>query len=295
MPLLIFTDVDGTLIDFDTYEPGPVRGVLERCRHLGVPVMPVTSKSAVEIIGLRARLDLTDPFAVENGAAIWVPGSSSVAAAAAELGEERGFTVDAPEGFLRVIPGADRADLVAALERIGAGAGFDLHGLQGMDVEEVAERTGLSPVAAASAADREFSEPFLVFRDGRPLDADERVELLPEMRERARREGLTCMLGGRFFHLLGKHTKGTAVRLLIDAWKRSGPGTQMPVSMALGDAHNDTAMFAEVDHPVLVARPDGTHARGIEMPGLELVGGIGPVGWSAAVGARLDALAPAGD
>ncbi len=291
MRLLIFTDVDGTLIDFATYEPGPATGALERCRRLGVPVIPVTSKSAVEIVRLRSRLGLEAPFAVENGAAIWVPVTDPVASAAGSLAGERDIPADTRDGYLRVVSGTPRAELVAGLDDVLSGLGVENRSLSAMTTEEVAERTGLGSAAAAAAADREFSEPFLLLREGRMLTPDERIALFPELEMRARERGLTCLLGGRFFHLLGVHNKGTAVRFLIEAYRRSlAAGEPPPLTMALGDAPNDGDMLAVVDHPVLIARPDGTHASLFRLAGLERVDGIGPAGWAVAVSARLDAL-----
>ena len=44
MDLLIFTDLDGTLLDFESYEPGPATEAVEACLKYGVPVIPCTSK-----------------------------------------------------------------------------------------------------------------------------------------------------------------------------------------------------------------------------------------------------------
>ena len=58
---------------------------------------------------------------------------------------------------------------------------------------------------------------------------------------------------------------------------------------------NDLEMLAAADYPVLVRRPDGSHAEGIDMPGLVRTDGIGPAGWSEAVMARLKELSGPSD
>ena len=65
--------------------------------------------------------------------------------------------------------------------------------------------------------------------------------------------------------------------------------------MALGDAPNDFDLLREVDHPVLVRRPDSSHAPGLEIPRLITTDGIGPAGWYEAVTARLEMAAGSGD
>ncbi len=291
MLLLIFTDVDGTLIDFTTYEPGPALTALRACRAAGVPVIPNTSKSAVEIVRLRARLELVSPFAVENGAAVWIPEADPVAAAAAALAGEEGIAVDTRRGYLRMLPGTARSELVAALDEIAAELDLELRGLSLMNAAEVSACTALPPEAAEAAMLREFSEPFLILRRGRPVPESDRSGRLPRLEAAARRRGLVCLLGGRFFHLLGPHDKGTVTRLIITAYRRLLTGTGLELSsMALGDAPNDLAMLAAVDHPVLVRRHDGTHHPGIALEGLRRVDGIGPAGWAAAVLDRLGVL-----
>ena len=44
-PLLVFTDLDGTLLDHHSYSHAAALPGLERLRGLEVPVIPVTSKT----------------------------------------------------------------------------------------------------------------------------------------------------------------------------------------------------------------------------------------------------------
>ena len=38
---VLFTDLDGTLLDARTYDPGPSVHALDRCRRLGIPVVMI--------------------------------------------------------------------------------------------------------------------------------------------------------------------------------------------------------------------------------------------------------------
>ena len=49
IPLLVFTDLDGTLLDHDSYSFEPARPALARLRSAGVPVIPTTSKTLAEV------------------------------------------------------------------------------------------------------------------------------------------------------------------------------------------------------------------------------------------------------
>ena len=70
---VIYTDLDGTLLDHDNYGLGPAGAVLLEMLARNIPVIPVTSKTHAEVQLLCHTLEMTGPFVVENGAAIWVP------------------------------------------------------------------------------------------------------------------------------------------------------------------------------------------------------------------------------
>ncbi len=322
MQLVIFTDIDGSLLDFRTYEPGPAAEALEACRCADVPVIPCTSKSSVELLALRRRLSLETPFIVENGAAVYFPAGTPVAEAAEQLARSgkwdvgsiemvtgglegiEGWEEGARESFSRLLLGAGRARIVEALEEIAGELRLHVRGISGMTEAEIVERTGLPPAQARAARTREFSEPFVIVEDAKRYGEEDRLALLELLQPTAKERGLTCTLGGRFFHLQGNHTKGTAVGRTIlcyaEAYSRSaGSGTHGEPdrlrTMALGDAYNDAEMLAAVDEPVLIRRADGTYADGIVLPRIVRTTGIGPQGWYEAVMARLDVLSSAGD
>ena len=71
--LLVFTDLDGPLLDHDTYEFGPALVALEALRARRIPLVLVTSKTRAEVMALRERLGHTESFIVENGGASYVP------------------------------------------------------------------------------------------------------------------------------------------------------------------------------------------------------------------------------
>jgi ribonucleotide monophosphatase NagD (HAD superfamily) len=45
---LVFTDLDGTLLDHDTYDWTPARDALDRLTRAGIPVVFTSSKTAAE-------------------------------------------------------------------------------------------------------------------------------------------------------------------------------------------------------------------------------------------------------
>ena len=66
----IVSDVDGTLMDH-SYDLSPARETIKKLQILSIPVILCTSKTAAEVKVIRNELNLTDPYIVENGAAIY--------------------------------------------------------------------------------------------------------------------------------------------------------------------------------------------------------------------------------
>ena len=66
----IVTDLDGTLMD-ENYDISPAKKTLSLLNELDIPVIPCTSKTASEVRYFRKEYDLSDPYIVENGAAVY--------------------------------------------------------------------------------------------------------------------------------------------------------------------------------------------------------------------------------
>jgi mannosyl-3-phosphoglycerate phosphatase len=73
MAAILFTDLDGTLLNGETYDYQAVLPALETLKQKGIPVIPVTSKTRAEVETLIQTVGITDPFVVENGSAIFIP------------------------------------------------------------------------------------------------------------------------------------------------------------------------------------------------------------------------------
>ena len=263
---VIFTDLDGSLLDSATYSYDAAGRALDSIAESRTPLILVSSKTRAEMEPLRSRLGLQDPFIVENGGAVFIP---------------VGYFPFSVEGAVsrsvyQVLElGTPYADLRAALRESGRGLPARLQGFGDMTVEEVAAQTGLSTAEARLAKQREFDEPFLL-TDG--------VLTLEQLRAPLEVRGLRCTRGGRFYHLMGANDKGTASSRLIEAYRRLAKERgRTVVIIGIGDSLNDLPMLQVVDRPVLVQRPDGSHDPEIALPNLTRVHGIGPAGWNRAV------------
>ncbi len=244
MKLIIFTDLDGTLLDHHSYSFAAARPALDRIAARRIPLVIVSSKTRSEIEPMLAEAGFARIFISENGSGIFRPGEG---------------------GYEMVRLGIDYAEAVEALKAASAACGVAVEGFHEMSVARVAGLTGLDLQAADLAKRRDFSEPFMV-RSGDP-------EVLAG---HLRAQGYNVIRGGRFWHLLGDCDKGRAVRKVMQLL-----GGQR--SIALGDSPNDLDMLRAADIGVVVQRHDGSYMDLSSDPGLRRAGGIGPAGWNAAV------------
>ena len=268
---IVFSDLDGTLLDHHSYDFSAAKPALDRLRQHHYPLILNSSKTAAEMLSLRRQLDNHHPFIVENGSALYVP--------RAYFPDE---TTDATNGdkFSIITFGADYALIVDVLSTLRRDQRYQFTGFNDFSVEQLAESTGLSLEQATLAKQRAASEP-LVWRDSE--------ERLTTFTEDLAQLGLSTLKGGRFLHVLGHTDKARPIRYLMARYRENWPEKNWR-AIALGDSNNDAAMLAAVDCPVIVKNPQAQPLT-IELPALYRTEQIGPAGWNEAINFLLSAQA----
>ena len=248
--VVVFTDLDATLLSFDDYSFEKARTGLDLCRRLRIPVIAVTSKTLDETRLWVERIGLNQNFVFENGGGI-----------------------DLEDGEI-INLGVDYSVLRQVMVKLSAT--FPVRGFGDMDSKEIAERTGLSLKEAKIAALRRFSEPFIC-----PETDFGKLEKAVGI------YGLQVVRGGRFFHLQAVgQSKGNAVAYLLERFKADFGRV---FSIALGDSPNDFSMLSKVNCPWLVRRPEKEQTIP-EIDNLKITSKFGPEGWSEALLATLNNL-----
>ena len=248
--LLVFSDLDGTLLDHQTYDWLPARPALDRLIAHGAGVVLASSKTAAEITVLRNDMGLEAwPAIVENGCGILESGNRQ--AASGEMYQTlRHRIADLPAGF---------------------------RGFGDMDVNEVQDRTGLSKTAARHAKSRCFSEP------GVWQGPD---DMLDKFLSEATQAGLAAQRGGRFLTLSFGGTKADRMAELID---RFAPQLTIALGDAPNDVQMlelaDHGVI--VANP---ASPELPKLAGEALGRIRRTKATGPAGWSEAVSAVLDEI-----
>jgi mannosyl-3-phosphoglycerate phosphatase len=259
---LIYTDLDGTLLDHDTYSFHPAEAALKLLENRNIPLIICTSKTRAEIEFFKKLLGNQEPFISENGGGIFIP----------EGYFEHEFEFDRVIRGYKVIEfGTPAHSLRQALEDISLETGIEVRGFSQMSVSELSELTGLDEYTAQLSKLRDYSEPFLIYGDDKDTETVvEKINLI----------GYRHTRGGRFHHILGENDKGKAVRTLTDIYVNElGEAT----TIGLGDSLNDQPMLREVDIPVLVQKPGGEYQTNIGLRNIHYAEGAGPYGWNAEV------------
>ncbi len=214
--LIVFTDLDGTLLDHETYSHAAAGPALQRLRERGIPVILASSKTAAEVAPLRAEIGLSAyPAIIENGAGILPPHDSSARDA------------------------GDYARIRAALDMVPAELRRHFIGFGDMSDAEVARSTGLDLNRARLARKRNHSEP-----GEWTSNEDERAAFERHLADR----GITARYGGRYLTLSLGGTKADRMDEIAALYGQ-------PRRIALGDAPNDLEMLLASDVPVLIRNP----------------------------------------
>lgn len=219
-PLVVITDLDGSLLDHHTYSWQPAAPWLDKLKANGIPVVFCSSKTAAEILLLQESMGFAkSPFIAENGAVVQLDG----------------------DGAKKVIE-KDYAAVRAAMVRLRAEKGYKFFGFGDVDEKLVAEWTGLSPQGAELAKRREASEAF-IWRE-----SDDRLR---EFTDALAADSLAVTQGGRFYHVMSAgSSKGAAVKRLLTHYRqRDGRHWQ---SIGLGDGPNDISLLEAVDYAVII-------------------------------------------
>jgi mannosyl-3-phosphoglycerate phosphatase len=248
MGWLVFTDLDGTLLDHGSYSYDDALPAIEDLKQRQIPIIPVSSKTHAELAVLMQALRLEGPMVGENGAIIIYPGEAPQIA---------------PPGYLQI-----RDFLVDSR----ANPKYNTLGFGDMSVDDVISHTGLEREMAQLAMRRLGSETFLWQGSENALN---------HFREDVKAAGLRLLQGGRFLHLLGNTDKGMAIRFVTRHLKRKGYA--ITKTLGLGDSDNDKEMLLAVDIPIIVRKHDGSHIHLEQRPDAIITNQPGPAGWNQAI------------
>ena len=227
--LWVVSDVDGTLMDH-SYDLTPAKETIKTLQKLSVPVILCTSKTASEVKVIREELNLTDPYIVENGAAIY------------------GDSLKKVNG--EIILGIKYEILEEILNDISKKIDYKLTPLNNLSDQEATQLTGLKGNSLNLMRERHWSMPFL----NPPSYLDEKINIC------CKKFNVDVFKGNRMSHLLStKSNKGKA----INALKKYSNKPDIRI-IGLGDSPNDLPLLLNSDIKIVIPGVDGPNLNLIE-------------------------------
>ncbi|HFK4577733.1 TPA: mannosyl-3-phosphoglycerate phosphatase-related protein [Citrobacter sedlakii] len=255
-PVLVFTDLDGTLLDNQTYDWQPAAGWLARLREHEIPVILCSSKTAAEMLYIQKSLNLHGlPLIAENGAVI-------------EYDSRWQTESDSP----RLMRGVPHDEVSAVLNKLREKGQYKFTTFDDVDEATISEWTGL-PHAQASLSRLHEASVTLIWRD-----SDARMAAFSQQLNAL---GLQFVHGARFWHVLDASAgKDQAANGLIARYQRQWG--QRPVTVGLGDGPNDAPLLKVMNYAVVVK---GLSREGVVLPDqaspyVYRTRSEGPAGWS---------------
>jgi mannosyl-3-phosphoglycerate phosphatase len=283
---IIFTDLDGTLLDAETYSYEKALAAVNRVKQMGIPVIFCSAKTRAEQEVYRRKMGIFHPFIVENGGAIFIPSNYFP------------FPFDyhkIVDELLVIELGTPYEEIRTLLNKIKEEGRFHFRGFGDMSAEEVARESGLDLESAKLAKQREYDETVVItspspsvplrkqglmpLRTGSAKQSHIASNEADKFLERIKQIGLNWTHGGRFYEVMGNNDKGKAVAILSNLYRRLWGKIE---TIGLGDSLNDLPMLSAVDIPILVQKRDYTWEN-VNLSRLRKVQGVGPEGWSRAI------------
>jgi len=263
---LVITDLDGTLLDHHSYSWQAAAPVMDQLKKRNVPIVINTSKTVEEVIALQKDLNITMPFIVENGSALYFPKSF--------ITDNHLNVPNAIEtkNYYHILFGENRKAIIDVVYTLKKEFNFKFSGYHEWSVNDVINRTGLSLKAATASVNRQYSEP-LIWEDTEAA--------LEKFKSLLKEKYLTTLKGGRFLHVLGETDKAKPI-VFLENLLASTKNEKLSV-VCLGDSYNDAEMLAVADFPVWVKSPTNSFPEHKGENTAFYTNKFGPEGWREAI------------
>lgn len=263
-PILIFSDLDGTLMDHYTYQSTEALPVIKQLNSANVPIILTTSKTIDEVTAIQTKLNISAPLIIENGAAVFLP-KSMFKTQPPETKSTSDYWV---KSFC--LPRQHWLDIIyKSPEKFK-----NLYlGFSTLSTKELASITGLTEPDAELAKNRHYGEPIHWLGD-----EESKQGFITHLES----NGATVLHGGRFFHVSGESDKGRALKWLTQYYKALFQVDSV-TTIALGDGRNDIAMLEAANFAVQIRSPVHDFPLLNKHENVIQTNLYGPAGWAEAL------------
>ena len=248
--ILIFTDLDGSLLHRDTFKFDEIKDYLKILLSQGIFIIPNTSKTEKEILEFNNELGSDLPYISENGAAI------------------NGLNLLNSNLPKELILSREKDNLIKIFENsIPVNLQNKCKWLSEMDKNKQSLIFGLGDEKLKMALDRKYTIPFLF--EGNKSEKNELFRILKS-------EGLAAQEGGRVINLTDKVNKAKALNVFVRFFKKNNKNVK---TIAVGDNYNDLDMLKTSDFPCLVFNDKFTLDE-IPINNITITNKPSPEGWA---------------
>ncbi len=248
--ILIFTDLDGSLLHRDTFKFDEIKDYLKILLSQGIFIIPNTSKTEKEILEFNNELGSDLPYISENGAAI------------------NGLNLLNSNLPKELILSREKDNLIKIFENsIPVNLQNKCKWLSEMDKNKQSLIFGLGYEKLKMALDRKYTIPFLF--EGNRSEKNELFRVLKS-------ENLAAQEGGRVINLTDKVNKAKALNVFVRFFKKNNKNVK---TIAVGDNYNDLDMLKTSDFPCLVFNDKFTLDE-IPINNITITNKPSPEGWA---------------
>lgn len=232
---IIFTDLDGTLLDHADYNTKNISSLLQDLQAAHIPVVFNTSKTFCEVVELKNELNIQQPFIVENGAAAYLP---------VDYFELKPIGCTQVGAYWCYAFASPLSNLLSDLDSLSSEYKSHYKLFSDLSSEQISSLTGLDEAHARRAQTRDFSDP--LYWHGSD-------ELLNAFVNDVKALGYEIKIGGRFIHIAKNTDKSAAQQWLV---KQISQHFRKPLTViALGDSDNDKQMLEQADIAIIIHNP----------------------------------------
>ena len=221
--ILIFTDLDGSLLHRDTFKFDIIKDYLIKLLFKGIYIIPNTSKTEKEILEFNNELGSDLPYISENGASI------------------KGLNLLNSNLPKELILSREKDNLIKIFQE---SVPIDLQNkckwVSGMDKKKQSLIFGLKDEKLKIALDRKYTVPFKF--EGSKSEKNELSKIV-------KKKGIALQEGGRVINLTDKVNKAKALQVFVRFFKKNNKNVK---TIAVGDNYNDLDMLKVSDYPCLV-------------------------------------------
>ena len=262
MQKVIFTDIDGTLLDSYFPDLNKAKKLVEKTLLNGIHLILCSSKTELEQDLIRSNIHLKGPFIVENGGATIIP-----------LGYFKKSKFNHSKKFQNkyiIETGGSSFKIRSLLKKIRTKHKINFKGTSDLSIPELSKITKLSEDYAERMIKRKYSETIV------QIDSKDMPNFVINVEEL----GLKVIPGGQYFDITLGNDKGTAAKILMEIFRKEYENDV--IFFGIGDSKNDESMLSIMNHSILVQKPDASW-QNLRIDNLQKVKGIGTRGWEVAL------------